>query len=287
MVEHGNLASEDAAQRADCGALAAALDIDDATTLREDEVLPGEVAVEGVVTMHDCVGVDNVALVRFAQETNASTLLLGASSPRVRNFDYVVGKPVLADAVSWKPMSAPDGRRGHLFALEHEGRPSSRIEVFVGPQGRLERVAVVDASHSQLAAAWAWPTRRPCFEYAHRAHLSELRTLVQRMRADTRVGYVPVLELCVGEALEALPLACCGAEPTALAQAHAAWGSDAPVLARNVEPRLRERAPSRDDGADASGGDGGTGLAGRGVERLGCCLVAENRFSTLTHAPRL
>ena len=201
-------------------------DIDDATTLREDEVLPGEVAVEGVVTMHDCVGVDNVALVRFAQETNASTLLLAASSPRVRNFDYVVGKPVLADSVAWKPMSAPDGRRGHLFALEHEGRPSSRIEVFVGSQGRLERVAVVDASHSQLAAASGIADPSAMLEYAQpEKHLLELRTLVQRMRADTRVGYVPVLELCVGEALEALPLACCGAEPTALAQAHAAWGA--------------------------------------------------------------
>ena len=199
-------------------------DLDDAGILGPPEPLPGEVVVEGVVTMFDCVGVENVALVRFAQEPNSSTVLVGSSAPRVRNYDYVVGKPVCADVVGWKPMSAPAGLRGHLFTLEHSGHPTTRIEATVNAQGRLTRLAVVDASYSPLAAASGMADASAMLEYANpEQHLHELRALAQRMRADSRVGYVPTLELCVGEALEALPMSFCGADGKALVQAKAAW----------------------------------------------------------------
>ena len=138
------------------------LDLDDAGLLGPADPLPGEVVVEGVVTMFDCVGVENVALVRFAQETNSSTVLVGSSAPRVRNYDYVVGKPVCADVIVWKPMSAPTGMRGHLFTMEHNGRTTTRIETTVDAQGRLERLAVVDASYSPLAAASGMADPPPC-----------------------------------------------------------------------------------------------------------------------------
>ena len=199
-------------------------ELDDAGILGPSEPLPGEVVVEGVVTMFDCVGVENVALVRFAQEPNSSTVLVGSSTPRVRNYDYVVGKPVCADAVGWKPMSAPVGMRGHLFTLEHNGHPTTRIEATVTAQGRLARLAVVDASYSPLAAASGMADASAMLEYATpERHLHELRALAQRMRSDSRVGYVPTLELCVGEALEALPMSFCGADGKTLVQAKAAW----------------------------------------------------------------
>lgn len=200
------------------------LDLDDAGLLGPADPLPGEVVVEGVVTMFDCVGVENVALVRFAQEPNSSTVLVGSSAPRVRNYDYVVGKPVCADNIVWKPMSAPNGLRGHLFTMEHNGRTTTRIETTVDAQGRLERLAVVDASYSPLAAASGMADPSAMLEYANPAqHLQELRALAQRMRTDCRVGYVPTLELCVGEALEALPMTFCSAEGKSLVHAKAAW----------------------------------------------------------------
>lgn len=194
----------------------------------EDETLPGEAVVEGVCTMHDCHQMDALALVRFAQELHASTVLTGTSAPRVRNYDYVLGKPVLADAVAWRAMTAPTGSRGHVFALEHEGHPTSRIEVVVGPSGALERLAVIDASFSPLAQAAGMADASAMLAYEHPPqHLHELRALGQRMRTDPRLGYVPTLEVCVGPALERLELSACagGADATALVHARAAWAT--------------------------------------------------------------
>jgi len=202
--------------------------LEETALLSADQALPGEAVVEGVCTMHDCHGLDALALVRFAQELNASTVLTGTSAPRVRNFDYVLAKPVLADAVVWKPMTAPTGSRGHVFALQCEGRPTSRIEAVVGASGALERLAVVDASFSPLAAAAGMADASAMLAYETPAqHLHELRALGQRMRTDARLGYVPTLEVCVGPALERLELSACagGADATALVHARAAWAT--------------------------------------------------------------
>jgi hypothetical protein len=182
------------------------LALDEAAVLGEEAPLPGESTVEAVCTMHDCDCVDGVALVRFAQELNSSTLLV-TTAPRVRNYDYVVGKPVLADEVRWSPMSAQDGSQGHVFELFYQGAPSSRIEVCIGPQGRLGRVAVVDASYSPLSAASGMSDASAmlCYEEPEE-HLRALRALGSQMKTDSNVGYAPTLEVCIGPALDALPL---------------------------------------------------------------------------------
>lgn len=192
--------------------------------LGDEPALPGETMVEAICTLHECDGVDSLALVRFSQELHASTLL-STAQPRVRNYDHVVAKPVVADALRWQPMNALRGSRGHVFELLHAGEVASRIEVSIGPLGRLERVAIVDAAYSPLAHASGMADASTMLVYDDPAErLRALRALGAQMRSDVLVGYLPTFEACVGPALDALTLDVRASSSSAVA-AHTAWAT--------------------------------------------------------------
>jgi len=161
------------------------------------------------------------ALVRFAQERGASAVMTGKHGKRVRNADFVVAKPVVADAAVWRPMQGAAGR-GHVFFLMDEGRVACRVEVSESG-GVLGRVAVVDPTHTTLGVSAGVADASTLLEYAEpEAHLRALRALRARMREDAEVGYIPTSELVVGRGLGALPLALKKGEPGAAA-APAVW----------------------------------------------------------------
>lgn len=161
------------------------------------------------------------ALVRFAQERGASAVMTGKLGKRVRNVDFVVAKPVVADAALWRPMQTAAGR-GHVFFLMDEGRVACRVEVSEAG-GVLGRVAVVDPTHTVLGVSAGVADPSTMLEYAEpEAHLRALRALRARMREDAEVGYIPTSELVVGRSLEALPLTLKKGEPGAAA-APAVW----------------------------------------------------------------
>ena len=161
------------------------------------------------------------ALVRFAQERGASAVMTGKHGKRVRNADFVVAKPVVSDAVLWRPMQTAAGR-GHVFFLMDEGRVACRIEVSEAG-GALGRVAVVDPTYTALGVTAGVADPSSMLEYEDpETHLRALRALRARMREDAEVGYIPTSELVVGRGLEALPLTLKRGEPGAAA-APAVW----------------------------------------------------------------
>lgn len=169
------------------------------------------------------------ALVRFAQERGASAVMTGRHGKRVRNADFVVAKPIAADAALWRPMQTSAGR-GHVFFLMDEGRVACRVEVSEAG-GVLGRVAVVDPHHTLLGVSAGVADPSTMLEYAEpEAHLRALRALRARMREDAEVGYIPTSEVVVGRSLEALPLTLKKGEPGAAA-APAVWARTKRFLA--------------------------------------------------------
>ena len=127
------------------------------------------------------VGKDaGAALIRFAQERGASAVMTGKLGKRVRNVDFVVAKPVVADAALWQPMQTAAGRGRLLF----DGRRPRRLPGRGEPSGRRARPRRrrrPDAHGLRGERGVADPST--LLEYAEpEAHLRALRAL----RADAR-----------------------------------------------------------------------------------------------------
>lgn len=180
-----------------------------ADSVNLEPCLSTEPLVEAVCPTWECE-MDGAALIRFAQEQNSSAIITGKGGKRVRNTDFVVAKPIVADAVVWRLMRDIDNEAcGSCFFLMSQGAVVSKIEVMQSDSGSSEigRVAIVDPMHTKLAVASGLADSSTLLEFQIPAdHVRQLRALRAHMRADAGVGYIPTREVVVGRALDALPL---------------------------------------------------------------------------------
>lgn len=171
--------------------------------------LSTEPLIEAVCPTWECE-MDGAALIRFAQEQNSSAIITGKGGKRVRNTDFVIAKPIVADAVVWRLMRGIDNEPcGSCFFLTSQGAVVSKIEVMQSDSGSSDigRVAIVDPMHTKLAVASGLADSSTLLEFqVPVAHVRQLRALRAHMRTDAGVGYIPTREVVVGRALDALPL---------------------------------------------------------------------------------
>ena len=78
------------------------------------------------------------------------------------------------------------------------GTAAARIEVAVGADGALGRVAIVQSSYSPLTVAAGVADRSSMLVYdAPEQHLRDLEAVEASLGTDPEAGYVPTAELCV------------------------------------------------------------------------------------------
>ena len=118
--------------------------------------------------------------------------------PRLCN-EAVLPRVVFADALTWVPIVTNTGAEGHGFILWHDGTQQAMIET-TGSE-----IVVVHSTYSPMAveSGLVSASTRLCFGPEHVRQLTEL---VEEVRIDDDLVFLPVTELLAGRALQKLPL---------------------------------------------------------------------------------
>jgi hypothetical protein len=173
--------------------------------------------VRNLVHVHG-VSSDDLAACALVYFEDAGEEIL--ASPTRRSLGAVLPRLVFADTIGWHPIVAPDGARGLAFTLRLQGEVQATVEV-IG-----ERICVLQAAYSALAieAGMASPASRLVFDITH---AEELAAVIESVRADDELGFLPNTELLVGRALDRIPLR--------------GWGVAGDLEARELWKHTRER----------------------------------------------
>jgi hypothetical protein len=132
------------------------------------------------------------------------------------NRDPILPKMVNVDTITWNPMITNAGEEGHSYSLVHEGERVASIEV------TCSRVIVVHSTYSPAAldASLISPSTRLVFE---RSHPEKLHAVVDEVRKDDDLIYLPVSEVLLGKALDRIPLRIDHKEHPSASEARRVW----------------------------------------------------------------
>jgi hypothetical protein len=121
-----------------------------------------------------------------------------ALGPRLCN-EAVLPRIVMADSITWIPIMTNTGAEGHGFILWNDGTQQAMIEA-TGNE-----IVVVHSTYSPMAveAGLVAASTRLCFGPEHVKQLTEL---IDEVRLDDDLVFLPATELLSGRALQKIPL---------------------------------------------------------------------------------
>jgi hypothetical protein len=163
-----------------------------------EPVIKGRKELDSVVHVHEVPG-DEFAYAYFERDSGARTLV-APNKERVNNFNPVVPRVVLADAVFWQPLLTNDGRSGHRFQLFHNNEPTAHLEVF-HDTASIQKITLFHGLYTKLAHTAKLIDKRSIVSFTPpQQHIHRLHEMLNSLN-ETEL-YLPVNEVVVGRAMQ-------------------------------------------------------------------------------------
>lgn len=163
-----------------------------------EPMVRGRKELDSVVHVNEVPG-DSFAYVYFERDSGTKTLV-APNGEHVNNFNPVVPRVVLAEAVLWQPLLSHDGRTGDKFQLMHQNEPTAHLEVFYDHE-RIQKIVIVHGLYTKLAYCAKLIDKRSVLSFTPpRQHIHRLHDMLRSLK-ETEL-YLPVNEIVVGRAMQ-------------------------------------------------------------------------------------
>jgi hypothetical protein len=163
-----------------------------------EPLIRGRKELDSVVHVNEVPG-DSFAYAYFERDSRTRTLV-APNGEHVNNFNPVVPRIVLADAVFWQPLLSHEGRTGHKFQLVNNNEPTAHLEVFHDNES-IQKIVLVHGLYTKLAYAAKLVDKHSIIAFTPpNQHIHRLHGLLRSMK-DTEL-YLPVNEIVVGRAMQ-------------------------------------------------------------------------------------